>query len=120
MYKHPFAKGDKMTNEEKDTALEKNKNNPAELVYLALVNGERWIEAEPIIMAVPHFAYVYSLYIMRGRWLKAEPTIMVSAYWAYKYATLVLRGRWLDAEPTIATNDLWWFLYRQHFGLTTE
>jgi len=106
-----------MTNKEKAIALEQNKNNPMELVYLALVNGERWIEAEATIMNDAYCAYTYAIHVLRNRWKKAEATIMTDPHCAYIYASNVLRGPWLEAEETIMKNNLFWFLYKNRFDL---
>lgn len=61
------------------------------------ITGERWPEAEPIIMTDPRAAYIYvSRIINKGqnlgiRWPEAEPYIMQSKKWAAKYNKRIIR-----------------------------
>ena len=61
----------------------------------------RWLEAEPLIMKDPEWAYYYAKYVIRGRWPEAEPYIADSANFAHHYALYILKRRWPEAEPRI-------------------
>ena len=83
------------------------------------ITGERWPEAEPIIMTDPRAAYIYvSRIINKGqnlgiRWPEAEPYIMKDPEFAYDYAkNIINRGRklgirWPEAEPYIMQSKKW-------------
>ena len=71
---------------------------------------------EPTIMKSPQYAYLYAI-INGRRWLKAEPYIMKDSFWAYKYASEVIKNRWKDAESYIRTDSALWNMYTAEFNL---
>ena len=75
------------------------------------LRGQRWSEAEPVIMKDAEAAASYALSNIRGRWPEAEPVIAKKARWAYAYAFTVLHSRWPEAEPVIARNAVAWSMY---------
>jgi len=74
-------------------------------LYAKVVMEDRWPAAEDIIKTVPHWAYLYTRFLLRGdRWPEAEKTILTDPTAAGEYADYVLYDRWPEAESIIATD----------------
>jgi len=106
---HPYAK---------KLILDKYKNSPQDLFRYArdMICG-RWLEAEPIIMTYPEYAYFYSRDVIRGRCPEAEPIIMTYPEYAYFYSRDVIKGRWPEVEQAIMNHYSYWRFYKDRFNL---
>ncbi|MDO9414529.1 AAA family ATPase [Pararhizobium sp.] len=75
-------------------------NEPSAAVYAEHMLGHRWSEAESAIATDGEFAAHYAINVIKGRWFEAENAIATTASAAY-YAGIMLHGRWPEAEPAI-------------------
>lgn len=69
-------------------------DNQCDIIYdyaEYVMKGERWIEAEHIMLQEPGWAYLYAKDIIKGRWPEAEMIISTSAHWKSRYNMFLCR-----------------------------
>ena len=94
--------------------------DPHKAYQYVFKNKKRFIEAEPIIMEDPCFAYLYSKNFLKSRWIEAEPIIMEDPHSAYCYSLNILKSRWIDAEYYMAKEQLLFNSYINYFNLYND
>lgn len=68
----------------------------------------------------PYNAYYLADCVLDGRWpeaeLEAEPLFMTDPCWAYIHARYVRKAPWPEAEAVIK-DSRWWDDYAKHFNI---
>jgi hypothetical protein len=84
--------------------------------YVYYITQKRTPELEDAIKTNASSAYQYARKFMDGqRWIEAEPVIMQDPVEAADYAINVIKGRWLEAEPIISKDLYAWHDYIHYF-----
>jgi len=68
-------------------------------------------------MQPARFAYFYAKYFIGDRWLEAEPIIIKDSQFALSYAVNILKRPWPEAESAISKNQLMMSQYKRIFNI---
>ena len=100
-------------------AKERIKKDPscAYSYCLAMMEGERWLEAEEFIQKSPVWAGAYAEKILKGRWEEAEDRIAKDNDAAEDYYRFVIKGNWEGwSEKQILRSTVWTYFYAKSLG----
>lgn len=99
----------------KKLALKKFEKDPESIYdYALLVIGDRWPEAEHIILRSSEWSYFYALRIIKSRWPEGEKVVKEDPEYAFYYALEVVEGKWESAEPAIAQHPYYAYNYAKN------